>query len=400
VEKIAPEELMRPNGAVAPARRPPPPPLVVPTPPPPPPPRPVVAARPPPAPSPPHAPSPPIPPPFAPPPPPPPRPPVVAVPPPPAAPREVIVAERPAHALPPLPKIEVVELPAPEAPLLPPPSRSATPSRPLRSHQTMQVEPIRLPQPHGKRGIVAGLIVIMAIAAVLVAVLLGIFDHLHEVKLARERAAKQVLADQLNAQAEAMRKGSTPPARNGAPRLAVPAEGPPSATVTPVEPALGHTCPLGANLMDGQHRYCIDVYEYPGGKTIPRTQVAFEEAGRLCAMRGERLCTEQEWERACRGKMGASYPYGQTFDPSRCNTRGERGSEISPAGSFSTCRSASGAYDMSGNVSEWVSGAHGASQKGGSAQSTNPQVRCSNTVHGQSLEGGPYVGFRCCADPK
>jgi formylglycine-generating enzyme required for sulfatase activity len=176
-----------------------------------------------------------------------------------------------------------------------------------------------------------------------------------------------------------------------------------TAPIVPVAVPFNNKCPLGANLVEGAHGYCIDVYEYPGGKTIPRTEVSYEEAGRLCASRGERLCTEQEWERACRGKSGASYPYGQSFDPNRCNTRGQTriaNGEIAPAGSFNTCRSASGAYDMSGNVAEWVTGAHGSAQKGGSVLSTNPQVRCSHVVRGQPDDGGVYVGFRCCSDPK
>jgi formylglycine-generating enzyme required for sulfatase activity len=149
----------------------------------------------------------------------------------------------------------------------------------------------------------------------------------------------------------------------------------------------------------GPHDYCIDLYEYPGGRTIPRTQVSYSEAAQLCQGRGERLCTEWEWEHACRGRGGASYPYGQSFDPTRCNTRGQ-GSEIAPAGTFTTCRSATGAYDMSGNVAEWVSSGRGPAQKGGSALSTNPFTRCSHTVRNLPPEGGPWVGFRCCTDPR
>ncbi len=373
VEKITPEEAAQLVAAVAPPptpSRPTPPP----TPPPPPPMRREVALPPP-------APPPPLPPPV----------PRVVAPPPPVPPS--------------LPKIEVMELPLDEAIALPAPPRNPTPPRPLRAHPTVEVRPIRIPKRTSRRGVVAGLLVIVAFAAVLAAVLLSIIDHVREVRLSRERASKQVLADELNARAEAMRRASTPgganpPSKRTAANEATPPV--PLPTLQPVAAPLGHNCPLGANLVDGLHRYCVDVYEYPGGKTIPRTEVTFEDAGRLCAMRGERLCTEQEWERACRGHSGSSYPYGQTFEPSRCNTRGlgHEGGEIVAAGSFSSCRSASGAYDMSGNVAEWVSGSHGPAQKGGSAVSTNPQVRCSNVLRGAPVEGGMYVGFRCCADPR
>ena len=62
----------------------------------------------------------------------------------------------------------------------------------------------------------------------------------------------------------------------------------------------------------------------------------------------------------CRGKGGASYPYGQAYDAARCNTKGT----LAASGAFASCRSAVGAYDMSGNVAEWVSTG---GQKGGSA---------------------------------
>jgi hypothetical protein len=274
--------------------------------------------------------------------------------------------------------------------------------QPMRAHPTMQVAPISPgPRRRARKGVVAGVVVIVAFAAVLAAVVLSIVDHMREVRLTQERASKQRLADELNARAEAMRRASAPgsdkhsanpPGESAAPPSPVPA-------LVPVAAPYSNRCPLGANLVDGPHRFCIDVYEYPGGKTIPRTEVSFEEAGRLCASRGERLCSESEWEHACRGKSGASYPYGQSFDPTRCNTRGS-GGELAPAGTFSDCKSASGAYDMSGNVSEWVSGAHGAAQRGGSYLSTNPQTRCSNAIHGAPETGSPSTGFRCCSDPR
>jgi hypothetical protein len=259
----------------------------------------------------------------------------------------------------------------------------------------MEVLPIgQPPAPRRARKMaIAGVIVIAAFAAVLATVVLSIVDHLRDVRLTQERAAKQRLADELNARADAMRRASTQ--QPAAPPVAAPKETVPA--LVPVAAPYSNRCPLGANLVDGAHRYCVDVYEYPGGKTIPRTDVSYEEAGRLCASRGERLCTADEWEHACRGKSGASYPYGQSFDPRRCNTRGS-GGEVAPAGSFTTCRSASGAYDMSGNVAEWVAGSHGSAQKGGSVLSTNPQTRCSNVVH--DGEPGIYVGFRCCSDPR
>jgi hypothetical protein len=236
---------------------------------------------------------------------------------------------------------------------------------------------------------------VLASAVLLGAILTGLYmsHRVQSERIESERQAKQRLAEELQAQAEAMRKLTAPPDAGIKPQvkpLVTPAE-----TPVAVLPRSG-PCPLGAHLVGGAGRpFCVDVYEYPGGNTMPRTSVSFAEAGHICSQRGERLCSEAEWERACRGKGAASYPYGQTFDPTRCNTKGNSG-EIAPTGTFASCKSASGAYDMSGNVGEWV--ASGA-QKGGSAQHGAREARCSALVKGAAVEGSVFVGFRCCADP-
>jgi serine/threonine protein kinase len=170
-------------------------------------------------------------------------------------------------------------------------------------------------------------------------------------------------------------------------------------TPPPASPPAAATaggCPLGTALVPSTPPVCIDLYEYPGGNTIPRVSVPFDEAEAICRARNARLCTDVEWERACRGKNGASYPYGTSFDPTRCNTQGNTG-EPAPTGTFATCRSAIGAYDMSGNVAEWVISKGAPALKGGSAVDTNPLARCSHTVRNPPTKGAPTVGFRCCA---
>jgi formylglycine-generating enzyme required for sulfatase activity len=67
--------------------------------------------------------------------------------------------------------------------------------------------------------------------------------------------------------------------------------------------------------------YCIDRFEYPNQEdTKPRTEVSWEEARRLCSRQSKRLCSSDEWERACRGAEGWAWSYGPRFDSERCNT--------------------------------------------------------------------------------
>jgi serine/threonine protein kinase len=209
---------------------------------------------------------------------------------------------------------EAKKAPAPPRPgpppASPPPQQRAPAQPPPRP--TLQVEPF---DPPSRRGHIAIIVVVLTGLGAITAIALGVAHHMREVSVQRERAEKQRIADALNARAEAMRRGQQ---AAGAPDMAGAVAPDAAGTQAVVAPTATHPeggppmpgpCPLGANLVEaGRQRFCIDVYEYPGGKTIPRTGVAWKEAAQLCASRGQRLCTDAEWERACRGKSSASYP--------------------------------------------------------------------------------------------
>ena len=68
--------------------------------------------------------------------------------------------------------------------------------------------------------------------------------------------------------------------------------------------------------------FYIDKYEYPNQRdSLPKVDVTWVEAESLCAAQGKRLCTEQEWQKACTGSQNFAYSYGAEFEPGRCNTR-------------------------------------------------------------------------------
>jgi hypothetical protein len=165
-------------------------------------------------------------------------------------------------------------------------------------------------------------------------------------------------------------------------------------------PAAAHAdgCPQGMRLVPGASPFCIDMYEYPGGRTLPRVGVTWREAKSVCEGRGARLCAGLEWERACLGAGNAPYPYGGKFEPTRCNVArpGGKPRELAESGAFAQCRSAAGIYDMSGNAAEWIDPP---AYRGGSVEGGAEQTRCTSQVASTPEGSNPYVGFRCCASP-
>lgn len=143
--------------------------------------------------------------------------------------------------------------------------------------------------------------------------------------------------------------------------------------------------------------YCIDIFEYPNRRgAIPKTNVSRAVAESLCQKVGKRLCTEEEWEKACKGPGGTKFAYGNTFVAGKCNTADAEGNKggLQASGSFSGCVSGYGIFDMSGNAAEITRGAI----KGGSAEKADYASRCAARVVKSSAS--PMTGFRCCADLK
>jgi formylglycine-generating enzyme required for sulfatase activity len=100
---------------------------------------------------------------------------------------------------------------------------------------------------------------------------------------------------------------------------------------------------------------------WAGDQRLPVVAVSWYEAhayGRWLSVatgRAFRLPTEAEWEKAARGTDTRVFPWGDQFDPARCNTReGGRG-RTTPVGEYAPAgASPYGCVEMGGNASEWT----------------------------------------------
>lgn len=97
----------------------------------------------------------------------------------------------------------------------------------------------------------------------------------------------------------------------------------------------------------------------------PVTLVSGEEARAFCAWRGTRLPTLREWRMASGGPDGLVFPWGNQWRQGAANNFELRWADApapdgfersAPVGSFPADISSIGAFDLSGNVAEWVEG--------------------------------------------
>jgi hypothetical protein len=155
--------------------------------------------------------------------------------------------------------------------------------------------------------------------------------------------------------------------------------------------------------------FYVDELPWPNeAGAIPTTNVTREEAVGLCAAKGKRLCTELEWERACKGPDNRRYEYGDEYHSGICGTGAsiEEGAR-QPLGERLSCKSGFGVREMHGTVFEWTDSAwaRGTARnlytvRGGNAVAGDIVGRCANGRASPPETKSPAIGFRCCAGPR
>ncbi len=139
--------------------------------------------------------------------------------------------------------------------------------------------------------------------------------------------------------------------------------------------------------------YQIDRLPYPNDPAKPAlTDVSRKQARQLCAERGARLCTELEWERACKGPESDDYASGKLWDP-RCAQQPE------------SCASGFDVVAMGGALREWTAsdvipaakdGTSGAAVRGAAATAPGEDHRCAARHAVDPKSSSKDLGFRCC----
>lgn len=153
--------------------------------------------------------------------------------------------------------------------------------------------------------------------------------------------------------------------------------------------------------------FYIDTYPYPNEPgAIPTTNVTQADAIQLCAQKGKRLCTELEWERACKGPSNTTYEYGDAYRAASCGT-GIDPVEAArrPTAEHPQCKSGFGVADMHGGVWQWTKSSWGRGGahpdlgvlRGGNAVVGELVGRCANAIGRSATKKTATMGLRCCA---
>ncbi|MBI5707811.1 MAG: SUMF1/EgtB/PvdO family nonheme iron enzyme [Armatimonadetes bacterium] len=107
------------------------------------------------------------------------------------------------------------------------------------------------------------------------------------------------------------------------------------------------------------------------------------------------LPTDAQWTLAASGVQGRTYPWGNAWDPKRCNW-GDEGKvdgymESAPVGSFPRGATPEGVLDMAGNIWEWSAEGH---LRGGPWCMDKSTVLCTFVAHENTERCDDKFGLR------
>jgi len=137
----------------------------------------------------------------------------------------------------------------------------------------------------------------------------------------------------------------------------------------------------------------IDRLPFPNDpQQAPRLGLDRAQAAEACGERSGRLCTELEWERACKGPDDQPYAGALRWDPA-C------------AGAPQTCASGFGVLGLGAALREWTGGdvapvkqlqPQAAAVRGARADSADVDHRCARRIAVAHDARADDIGFRCC----
>ncbi len=149
----------------------------------------------------------------------------------------------------------------------------------------------------------------------------------------------------------------------------------------------------------------------------PVISVDWKRAKNYCEWVNRRLPTEAEWEKAARGTNGYMYPWGAKLPNSNLLNYNDEVGDTVEVGKYPDGASVYGAFDMAGNVLEWVSSLYqpypytiyngrenmdsldARVLRGGSLNLGDYHVRSTYRIKTNPAISSEVIGFRCAISP-